>query len=87
MDKQLRKKKTMEDYCNIWSQQWNYSRWKESTLFAMEEWLAMLTDFAEIDKLTFLIKEKKLFIFIANWIAFMDFLHENEKKMNYGFND
>lgn len=39
----------------------------------------MLTDFAEIDELTFLIKEKKLFIFIANWIALMDFLHENEK--------
>lgn len=35
-------------------------RWKDSILLTMEEWLVKLTDFADMDKLISLIREKTL---------------------------
>ena len=64
-------------------------KWKDSTLPTMEEWLVKLTDFAEMDKLTSLIRERTLSTFIDDWKPLMDFLHKNEKNelVIYGFDD
>lgn len=43
-----------------------------------------LTDFDKMDKLTSLIRQRTLSIFIANCEPLVDFLSKNEKKVNLG---
>lgn len=47
----------------------------------VERWLVKLTEFAEIDKFTSLIKDKKkaLSTFTGDWKILMDLSHKNEK--------
>lgn len=40
----------------------------------VKEWLVKLTDLAEMDKLTSLVREKALFTFISDWLLLTDFL-------------
>lgn len=51
-------------------------RWKDLTLTTMEQWL--VTNFAEMDKLSSVIREK-IFTLIANWKPLMNFWSKNEK--------
>lgn len=49
-------------------------KWKDSTLPSMEKWLVTLVDFAEMDTLISLIREKTPSTFIGDWKPFMDIL-------------
>lgn len=60
-------------------------KWKSSILPTIEEWLMTMLKCKELEKLTFLIREKILTIFIANWKPFIDFFHETENKLKLQF--
>lgn len=68
--------KVTELYFYIWLY-YMHKNGKTLILTRIEEWLVKLMEFAEMAKLTFL-WEGELFIFIANWKLFLDFLHEKK---------
>lgn len=52
-------------------------RWNHIEIPIMEEWIVKLLKFAEMAKLTCLIKEGATVIFIKDWKYFMDIFNEN----------
>lgn len=54
-------------------------RSKDSGIPIMEEWLVKITEFAEMVKLTYLIRKKTTIVFISDWKPFMDFLLKTGK--------
>lgn len=49
----------------------------------MEEWLIKMLELTELAKITSLVREKTIFIFMDDWKSLTDFLHEIEKNCTY----